>query len=90
MTDFVPKLPPIFQKLVEKALAKDPAQRFQTGEEFSKTLRAWKERLDKALAQAATTPEGSLRPPLQATRRTGAAGSERTQQVTTLPESEGR
>ena len=52
MAEFVPKLPPIFQKLVEKALAKDPASRFQSGEEFAKTLRALKERLDKAMAQA--------------------------------------
>lgn len=52
MAEFVPKLPPIFQKLVEKALAKDPASRFQAGEEFAKTLRALKERLDKAMAQA--------------------------------------
>ncbi len=51
MTDFVPKLPPIFQKLIEKALAKDLTQRFQTGEEFAKTLRALRERLDKAMAQ---------------------------------------
>jgi CHASE2 domain-containing sensor protein len=53
LTDCVPKLPPIFQKLIEKALAKDPAQRFQTGEEFAKTLRALRDRLDKAMAQTA-------------------------------------
>jgi serine/threonine-protein kinase len=52
MTEFVPKLPPVFDKLIEKALGKDPAQRFQTGEEFAKTLRALKERLDKAMPQA--------------------------------------
>jgi serine/threonine-protein kinase len=48
----VPKLPPVFQKLVEKALAKDPAQRFQTGAEAARTLATLKERLDAALAQA--------------------------------------
>jgi serine/threonine-protein kinase len=52
LMDRVPRLPPIFQKLVEKALAKDRAQRFQTGAAFASTLRALKERLDKALAQA--------------------------------------
>jgi len=50
VTEFVPKLPPIFQKLVEKALAKDPAHRFQTGEEFANTLKLLRERLEKALA----------------------------------------
>lgn len=56
MANFVPKLPPIFQKLAEKALAKDPAQRFQTGEEFAKTLYALKERLDKFMAQTGKGP----------------------------------
>ena len=37
---------------MRQALAQDPASRFQTGEDFAKTLRALKERLDKARAQA--------------------------------------
>ena len=89
MTDFVPKLPPIFQKLVEKALAKDPAQRFQTGEDFSKTLRALKVRVDTALAQPAASLQGLPRSPIHAPRRMEAAGNEYARPVTTLPESEG-
>jgi serine/threonine-protein kinase len=62
VTDFVPRLPPIFQKLIEKALAKDPAQRFQTGEEMATTLKTLKERLEKALAQAGKSAGGPPRP----------------------------
>lgn len=62
LAEFVPKLPPIFQKLLEKALAKDPEQRFQTGEEFAATLRALKERLDKALGQTGKPAAGGPRP----------------------------
>ena len=89
VTNFIPKLPPIFQKLVEKSLAKDPAQRFQTGEEFSKTVRALKERLDKAMAQVGAAPLGAPGPASQATRRTAPARSQSTQQFTTPPGSEG-
>ena len=89
VTNFIPKLPPIFQKLVEKSLAKEAAQRFQTGEEFSKTLRALKERLDKAMAQAGAAPLGASGPASQATRRTEPARSQSTQQFTTPPGSEG-
>ncbi|MEK6718184.1 MAG: serine/threonine-protein kinase [candidate division NC10 bacterium] len=82
LANFVPRIPPIFQKLVEKALAKDPAQRFQTGEEVAKTLRALKDRLDKAVAQAgpaAQPPAAPLAP------RVGAAGGGATQQMTAPP-----
>jgi serine/threonine-protein kinase len=82
LANFVPRIPPIFQKLVEKALAKDPAQRFQTGEEVAKTLRALKDRLDKAVAQAgpaAQPPAAPLAP------RVGAAGGGATQQMTASP-----
>ncbi len=82
LANFVPRIPPIFQKLVEKALAKDPAQRFQTGEEVAKTLRALKDRLDKAVAQAGTAaqpPAAPLAP------RVGAAGGGATQQMTAPP-----
>jgi CHASE2 domain-containing sensor protein len=89
VTNFVPGLPPIFQKLVEKALAKDPEQRFQTGEELSRTLRALKDRLDKALAQAGTATRGTPPPAPQVTRPTDAAGGQGTQQFTTPPESGG-
>jgi serine/threonine protein kinase len=63
VTDFVPKLPPIFQKLIEKALAKDAAQRFQTGAEMATTLKTLKERLEKALAQAGKPAAVPPRPP---------------------------
>jgi serine/threonine-protein kinase len=89
VTNFVPGLPPIFQKLVEKALAKDPEQRFQTGEELSRTLRALKDRLDKALAQAGRATRGTPAPAPQVTRPTDAAGGQGTQQFTTPPESGG-
>lgn len=62
VTNFIPKLPPISQKLVERTLIKDPARCFQMGEKFSKTLRALKERPDKALAQVGTAPQGAPRP----------------------------
>ncbi|MBI4536920.1 MAG: CHASE2 domain-containing protein [candidate division NC10 bacterium] len=62
VTEFVPKLPPIFQKLIEKALAKDPAQRFQTGAEMATTLKALKDRLEKALSQAGKPAAGPPRP----------------------------
>jgi len=89
VTNFVPGLPPIFQKLVEKALAKDPEQRFQTGEELSRTLRALKDRLDKALAQAGRATRGTPAPAPQVTRPTDAAGGQGTQQFTTPSESGG-
>ncbi|MBI2456078.1 MAG: CHASE2 domain-containing protein [candidate division NC10 bacterium] len=63
LANFAPRIPPIFQKLAEKALAKNPAQRFQTGEEFAKTLRALKDRLDKAMAQADREPRAESREP---------------------------
>jgi serine/threonine-protein kinase len=89
VTNFVPKLPPIFQRLVEKALAKDSAQRFQTGEELAKMLRALKERLDKALAQmggAQGAPrQGAPRPAAPATKESEAAHGESTQQFTAPP-----
>ena len=58
VTDFVPKLPPIFQKLIEKALAKDPAQRFRDGAEMAATLKSLRERLEKALNQAGKSGGG--------------------------------
>jgi len=89
VTSFVPKLPPIFQRLVEKALAKDIAQRFQTGEEFAKTLRALKERLDKAVAQVgggqAPPGQAATRPATPVAKETGAARGESTQQFTGPP-----
>ena len=89
VTNFVPKLPPIFQKLVEKALAKDSAQRFQTGEELAKMLRALKERLDKALAQvggAQGAPRQEVpRPGAPVTKESEAARGESTQQFTAPP-----
>jgi serine/threonine-protein kinase len=66
VTEFVPNLPPVFQKLVEKALAKDLTQRFQTGEEFAKTLLALKERLDKTMPDAgpeSRRPSGAPKAP---------------------------
>jgi serine/threonine-protein kinase len=89
VTNFVPKLPPIFQKLVEKALAKDSAQRFQTGEELAKMLRALKERLDKALAQvggAQGAPrQEAPRPGAPVAKESEAARGESTQQFTAPP-----
>ena len=83
VTDFVPKLPPIFQKLIEKALAKDSAQRFQTGAEMATTLKTLKERLEKALAQAGKPAGGPPRPAAGGTApqqsKSSAAGA--TQQV---------
>jgi serine/threonine-protein kinase len=35
-----PKLPPCVVEIIDKALAKDPDKRYQTGEEFSQALRA--------------------------------------------------
>jgi serine/threonine-protein kinase len=89
VTNFVPKLPPIFQRLVEKALGKDSAQRFQTGEEFAKTLRALKERLDKAQGQAggdqADRQQAAVRPATPAADKPEAASGESTQQFTAPP-----
>ncbi|MFI5342580.1 MAG: serine/threonine-protein kinase, partial [Candidatus Methylomirabilales bacterium] len=83
MANFVPKLPPIFQKLAEKTLAKDPAQRFQTGEELAKTLYALKERLDKVMAQTDKGGPGTPRPAGAATavgQQTTVSGGGATQQ----------
>lgn len=89
LANIVPTLPPIFQELIEKALAKDPAQRFQTGEEFAKTLRALKDRLDKGPAQAGGGDQGTARPGAPsraaATQRLEAAGGSATQQLHTQP-----
>jgi serine/threonine protein kinase len=54
LTDHMPNIPPVFQGLIEKALTKDPDQRFQTGEEFAAALRDLKEGLDKGLIEPGT------------------------------------
>ena len=83
LANFVPRIPPIFQKLAEKALAKDAAQRFQTGEEFAKTLRALKDRLDKAVAQAGPA---APRPAAPLTPRVGTPGGDATQRLPAPPD----
>jgi serine/threonine-protein kinase len=52
LTDHMPNIPPVFQAVIEKALAKDPDQRFQTGEDFAAALRDLKEKLDKGVIEA--------------------------------------
>jgi len=54
VTDSIPEAPPTFQALIEKALAKDPSQRFQTGEELYRMLGTSKHQLHKAMAQTDT------------------------------------
>ena len=66
----------------------DPSQRFQTGEEYSKTVRALKERLDKTMAQVGPTEQGAPPPVSRASRRIEAATSQSTQQFTVPPGSE--
>lgn len=44
----VPDLDPDFGDLIRKAMARDPAQRFQSAEEFSHALAAWAEAYDRA------------------------------------------
>jgi eukaryotic-like serine/threonine-protein kinase len=56
VTDFAPKLPPVFQEMIEKALAKDADQRFQTGEEFGAMLKAFGGQLDKATTEPPVPP----------------------------------
>jgi serine/threonine-protein kinase len=50
-----PGIPPALVAFLERALAKDPDQRFQTGEEFAGTLRATLAGTSGAVPAAAST-----------------------------------
>ncbi len=70
-SDSTGRLPLIFPQLIDKSLAKDPAQRFQSGEKVFWTLGALKDRLDQAQAQAWLT--ATARPTAPATQSQAAA-----------------
>jgi len=49
--DINPKVPKPVEQILDKALAKDPAQRFRTGAEFAKYLRAMINKIDQLKAR---------------------------------------
>jgi len=61
-TSFDLALPPEVDALVSRALAKDPAQRFQRGSEFAQEVRILRERLSRGTIGGMVEPEISQKP----------------------------
>lgn len=50
---FVPDIPPALEKVILKALSKDPVNRYQTAEDLLEAIRSWKDGLSENIATIA-------------------------------------
>lgn len=77
LVDKVPDMDPAFAAIVDKAMARDPGQRFQTAEEMKLALEAWLAGapllMDNTLTQG--TPHGVVRSPMHTPAPAGAGAT---------------